>query len=153
MVVSPGTLEIGVDGTKIFKLTSQFTPAARVLDLVSTPYNPNDLRLRARGSLTVHDLTVSVFVNYVDSYIDNRGVSPVPVSSWTTADATISYRAPKNSGLLRGFALSAGVLNLADRNPPFVRSNPQFTRNNINFDGANASALGRVGYLQLSKQW
>jgi len=36
-----------------------------------------------------------------------------------------------------------------DRKPPFV-ANPLF---GINFDGANANALGRFISLQLSKRW
>jgi iron complex outermembrane receptor protein len=74
----------------------------------------------------------------------------VPVSSWTTIDLTASYACTMCSGLLKDFAVAAGVINLANRAPPFAANANGF---DINYDGANANPLGRYLFVQLSKHW
>ena len=40
------------------------------------------------------------------------------------------------------------MLNLLDKDPPFIRSTE-----GLNFDGSNASPLGRFVAVQLTKKW
>jgi iron complex outermembrane recepter protein len=149
--IGPLEVDPGLDLTYIWKLTNQFTAATPETSLVNTLYNPT--RVKARGHLVLSEgrLSLATFVNYVNSYTNNVTAGlPVPVSSWTTIDLTASYGCTSCSGLLRDFAVSAGVINLADRAPPFAANANGFA---INYDGANANPLGRYLFVQLSKHW
>jgi outer membrane receptor protein involved in Fe transport len=89
---------------------------------------------------------VASFLNYTNSYRDESNVSPI--ASWTTVDVTLKYLFDADSGPLANLSLLTAANNITDRRPPFVL-NPV----GINFDGANANALGRMISIQLSKRW
>jgi len=147
----PIGLEPGVDANYILKLTNQFTATTPTVSTVNTLYNPT--RVKARGHLTVSDgpFDVAAFLNYVSDYKNNvTAGSVVPISAWTTIDLTASYACPDCQGLMRDFALTWGVINLANRAPPFAANANGFA---VNYDGANASPLGRYVFLQLTKRW
>jgi outer membrane receptor protein involved in Fe transport len=118
---------------------------------VNTLYNPT--RVKARGHLTATDgpFDVAAFVNYASSYKNNVTAGDVvPISAWTTIDMTASYACQSCQGLLRDFGVSLGVINLANRAPPFAANANGFA---VNYDGANASPLGRYLFVQLTKRW
>lgn len=144
-----GNIELGLTGTYVLRFDTQFTRNAPTVSILNTPYNPVDLRLRARAVLQCRSLTFAGFVNFINSYQqdDISGVREIP--TWTTVDATLKYRFNSDHGPLADAAVLLSVTNLLDRAPPFV-ANPQF---GINFDGANANALGRFLAIQLSKRW
>ena len=149
--IGPVEIDPGLDLTYIWKLTNQFTAATPETSIVNTLYNPT--RVKARGHLVLSDGAVSLatFLNYVNSYTNNvTAGEPVPISSWTTFDVTASYACTTCSGFLRDFAVSAGVINLANRAPPFAANANGY---DINYDGANANPLGRYLFVQLSKHW
>jgi iron complex outermembrane recepter protein len=149
--IGPLEVDPGLDLTYIWKLTNQFTTATPETSVVNTLYNPT--RVKARGHLMLSEGPVSLatFVNYVNSYTNNvTAGQPVPISSWTTIDLTASYACTSCSGLLRDFAVSAGVINLANRAPPYAANANGY---DINYDGANANPLGRYLFVQLSKHW
>lgn len=141
-------LEFGLNGTYILDFNTQFTSEAPTVSIVSTAYNPVNLRMRARAVARRGGLTFATFVNYTNSYRTVVGGNPSPVSSWTTVDATLKYLFNADRGPLADLAVLASVTNLANRDPPFVL-NPV----GVNFDGANANAFGRVVALQLAKRW
>jgi outer membrane receptor protein involved in Fe transport len=85
-------------------------------------------------------------LNYTDSYAD--ATSGSPIASWTTVDVTLKYLFNADSGPLADLSLLVAANNLMDRSPPFVLNSV-----GINFDGANANALGRVISIQLAKRW
>jgi outer membrane receptor protein involved in Fe transport len=145
---SLGNLEVGLNGTYILEFDNQFTSEAPTVSIVSTAYNPVNLRMRARAIARRGGLTLATFVNYTNSYRTVGGPNPTSVSSWTTVDATLKYLFNADRGPLADLALLVSVTNLANREPPFVL-NPV----GINFDGANANAFGRVVSLQLAKRW
>jgi hypothetical protein len=147
-----GTFESGLDATYALKFDTQFTSATPVVSILNTPYNPINLKLRAREVFSRGNMTFGLFVNYVNSYKNNHGVTTVPVASWTTADANISYKLPVENGALHGTSLTLSVRNLANRDPPFVLSTDPVDAP-INFDGANANPLGRFVSVQLGKKW
>jgi len=89
---------------------------------------------------------VASFLNYTNSYRDPSNASPI--TSWTTVDLTLKYQFDADRGPLADLSLLVAANNLMDRSPPFVL-NPV----GINFDGANANALGRMISIQLSKRW
>jgi iron complex outermembrane receptor protein len=145
---SVGNLELGLNGTYILDFNNQFTSEAPTVSIVSTAYNPVNLRMRARAVARRGGFTLATFVNYTNSYRSVGGLSPTSISSWTTVDATLKYLFNADRGPLADLALLVSVTNLADRDPPFVL-NPV----GINFDGANANAFGRVVSVQLAKRW
>ena len=150
-----GNVELGLNGTYIFRFDNQFTPNASAVAILNTAYNPVDLRMRARAIVRHGGLTFASFINYTNSYRDNGIVNPdgsvgtLPIASWTTVDATAKYLFNADHGPLADASLLVTVTNIMDRKPPFV-ANPLF---GINFDGANANALGRFVSVQVSKRW
>jgi len=144
-----GNIELGLTGTYVFRFDTQFTRNAPTVSILNTSYNPVDLRLRGRAVLQCRSLTFASFVNFINSYQEDdiAGVREIP--TWTTVDATVKYRFNSEHGPLADSAVLLSVTNLLDRAPPFV-PNPQF---GINFDGANANAVGRFLAIQLSKRW
>jgi iron complex outermembrane receptor protein len=144
-------IEPGVDATYILKLTNEFTATTPTVSLVNTLYNPTRLKSRGHLLFTEGPFTLATFVNYVSSYKNNVTAGPVvPVASWTTVDMTASYACAGCEGFLRGFEISAGAINLTNRAPPFAANANGFA---VNYDGANASPLGRFVFLQLAKRW
>lgn len=142
-------VELGLDGTYIFGFDTQFTSNAPQVSILNTTYNPVDLRMRARAVIRRGGFTLASFVNYTNSYRDDQEAPARSISSWTTVDATAKYLFDFNHGPLADASLLISVSNLLDRAPPFVAS-PLY---GVNFDGANANALGRFLSVQLAKRW
>ncbi len=146
----PVRLETGLDGTYILKMQTQFTSGTPIIDTLNTPYNPTRVKLRGRAIVTRGSFSIATFVNFVSAY-ENPNVVPVaPVASWTTLDLTATYQCQSCRGLLGKLQILLSVQNIANRNPPFVENANGFA---VNFDGANANALGRYSSLQLTQQW
>jgi len=141
-------IELGLNGTYIFRFDTQFTPNASTVSILNTVYNPVDLRMRARAIIRRGSLTFASFVNFTDSYRENATSSTRQVPSWTTLDATLKYLFNSEHGPLADASVLISVTNLLNRAPPFV-PNPVF---GVNFDGANANPLGRFLSIQLSKR-
>lgn len=138
------TVDSELEGTKILQYLSQFAPGSVPIDARNTVYNPISLKMRLHESVSLGPVSGSVFANYAGAYINNL-VSPVaPIASWLTFDASISYRLSLGGAASRSASFTIGCLNVADRNPPYV-SNPSYF---LNFDGANASPLGRFVYAE-----
>lgn len=144
-----GNVELGLTGTYVFRFDTRFTRNAATVSILNTAYNPVDLRVRGRAILQRGSLTFATFVNFTNSYQENDTAGAREIPAWTTVDATLKYRFNIEHGPLADAALLLSVTNLLDRAPPFV-PNQQF---GVNFDGANANALGRFLAVQLSKRW
>jgi iron complex outermembrane recepter protein len=142
--LSYGILAAGVDGTYILNYESQITAELPLLSLLNTPYNPIDLKARAKVSFTHDAWFLAGFLNYVNSYEDNRVPPTAPVSSWTTLDLNLRYKIPDGVEFLKGASLSLSVLNATNRHPPYVAAPPGDDVPAADFDGANANVLGRV---------
>jgi iron complex outermembrane recepter protein len=142
-------IELGLNGTYIFRFDTQFTPNAATVSILNTEYNPVDLRMRGRVILRRGGLTFASFINFTNSYREDDTPGALPISSWTTVDETVKYLFSADHGPLADASLQLAVINLFNKAPPYV-ANPVFA---INFDGANANALGRFVSVQLSKRW
>jgi iron complex outermembrane recepter protein len=145
-------IEPGLDGTYVIKLTNQFTSTTPTVSVVNTLYHPT--RVKARGHLLLSEgpFSLATFVNYVSDYKNNvttPGVV-VPIASWTTIDMTGGFACATCEGFLKDFEISLGVLNLTNRALPFAANANGFA---VNYDGANASPLGRYLFVQLAKHW
>jgi iron complex outermembrane recepter protein len=149
--IAGSRFETGVDGTYIFAFDNQFTPTAPVASILNTVFNPSALRLRGRAVLMRGGFTAGVYLNFVNAYTNNEITPYEHVASWITADAIASYEFAAAGGARRGLSLSLSVVNLAGRDPPYVL-NPS-AGYNVNYDGANANALGRYISLRLGKRW
>jgi hypothetical protein len=148
-----GTLDAGVAGTRILKFDNQFTLGSPSVSILNTVYNPVDWKLRAHALLTHDAFTAALFLNYVNSYHDDRSGTSIPVASWTTADATVGYTWGSGAGLLSSTALTLAVLNVANARPPFAAAEFPGSYGGATFDGANANALGRYMSVQLTKRY
>ena len=142
-------IELGLNGTYIFRFDTQFTPNASTSSILNTAYNPVDLRMRARAIVRRGGLTFASFINFTDSYREGSATTARQIPTWTTVDATAKYLFNSEHGPLADASLLLSVTNLLNKAPPLV-PNPVF---DINFDGANANALGRFLSVQLSKRW
>ena len=146
-----GHAEVGAVATHIFHIDQGLTATAPTIDVVNTTGNPIDLRVRGHASWTTSAISTSVFVNYAGDYT-NKTVSPFqPVSSWTTVDLNIAYTFKRDRGPLRGLRIALNATNIFDRDPPFVDYETGASTNG--YDAENASPIGRVVALQLTKSW
>jgi iron complex outermembrane recepter protein len=143
------SIELGLNGTYIFRFDTQFTPSAPTVPILDTAYNPVDLRMRARAIIRRGGLTFASFINFTNSYRQDDTAGSRGIPTWTTVDATAKYLFNSEHGMLADASLLLSVTNLLNKDPPFV-ANPVF---GINFDGANANALGRFVSLELAKRW
>lgn len=146
-----GRAEIGASGTYIFNIDQALTPTAPVRDVVDILGNPVDLRIRGRANWSNEQWGAALFVNYLDSYTNLTNVTPQRVSSWTTVDAQISYRVPERNGPLAGLRFALSATNLFDADPPYAAYNLGLAISG--YDADNASPLGRVVSLQVTKTW
>jgi outer membrane receptor protein involved in Fe transport len=144
-------LDTGIDGNYILAFNQQFTSTAPNLSVLNTTYNPTSVRLRGRTIVGWGPLSAGLYLNFTNAYTNINVVPGAHVSSWTTADAILSYESAAAGGPLKGFSAALSVTNLTDRDPPYV-ANPN-GYSDITYDGANANALGRYLSLRLQKRW
>lgn len=142
-------LEAGIDGTYIVDFDNRFTSTAPTVSILNTIYNPTDLRLRASAMITKNALSGGLYLNFVNSYTNKNFIPSTRVASWTTADAVINYELHSKESYFDGISLSLNVINLTGRDPPLAR-NAGYP---INYDGANASPLGRFLSFRIAKRW
>jgi outer membrane receptor protein involved in Fe transport len=148
-----GRLETGITGTYLFSFDNQFTSGSPMISALDTVYNPVDLKMRGHAALTRGPWSAALFVNYINSYKDNRAVPTVQVASWTTADVTLRYAPTFAMGPFSNSSVALSVTNLANRNPPYAAPQYPASYGGAAFDGANASLLGRFISLQVSTRW
>jgi iron complex outermembrane recepter protein len=151
-------LTLSVDASYMLSFDQQLNPASAEQGIVSTLYNPVDLRLRTIASWDHVDWTMALSANYTDGYTTRNSVfrgnnSPMPVvgiDAWTTFDLTLGYRlGSKVSGVLENTEVGLSVTNLLDEDPPFV--DDQYI--GLGYDPANADPRGRFISLGLTKSW
>lgn len=137
----------------ILDLDRQASEETPNVEFEDTLFFPANLKFRGQTGWRNGPYTATVFFNYTDDYVDNRGAEPVVVDAYTTIDFTMRYRfedaAPK---LLSGTDISVSVINAFDRDPPEVLSFND-TTSLTTFDAANAEPRGRFISLTLRKAW
>jgi iron complex outermembrane recepter protein len=149
---SVGRWHPSIQLTYILSLDQQLSPTAASVPLLNTIYNPIGLRGRAGLEWDRGNWSAASFVNYVNSYNDNRVVGTnIPISSWTTADCHLGYSF-KDPWSVVGEGRTTVALNVSNlfyRHPPYVIANGY----GYNYDAANSSAMGRVISLDFAKRW
>jgi outer membrane receptor protein involved in Fe transport len=134
------------------RLRERLTPASQELTLSGVIFNPPKLRARLGATWQRAGWSAASFVNYTGDEIDNSSLTDVPIASWLTVDAQLSYQTPVDSALLGGVRISVAVQNLFDRDPPYVLGTSTFI-NGLHYDSTNASPLGRFVSLTINKRW
>lgn len=154
--IAGGLIASNLSGTRLLHMSDQVTPMAPSVNVLNTVYYPAQLRLRASLAWQRAMWDIGAFADFTDGYPDGRRdvpyEGPMPrasVGSWTTLSLSMAYRIPEAAaGVFGGTRLSLSVQNILDRDPPFV-AGPL----GLNFDPANATAMGRYAAIEVSTQW
>lgn len=144
------TFEPGADATVILHLRTQFTSLTPPAEILNTIYNPTKAKVRGHLLISQSPFSIAAFVNFVNSYTNNTTIPDSRISSWTTFDLSATYSCDMCGAFLPGFSATLGVLNLLNRAPPYATNGSGFA---VNYDGANASPLGRFISLDLAVRW
>jgi len=140
-----------VNATYYLKADQQVTTESPAATRLNRLFYLPAFRYRASGGWVRGPWSLAAAVNYTKRYL-NQSVDPAAViDAYTTVDAQVSF-APASlwDG---GFRISLSALNVFDEQPPKVNT-PLFTGGvQFGFDAANASPIGRLLTLQLSKRW
>jgi iron complex outermembrane receptor protein len=145
--------DFGVTGNIAWmRLREQLTITSPAITLSGVIFNPP--KVRARVGMNWHKAawSASSFLNFTSAEVDNSALADVPISSWTTVDAQLSYQVPAHAGLLAGIRVSIAAQNLFDRDPPSVPATSTFI-SGLRYDSTNASPLGRFISLTITKLW
>lgn len=146
-----GILDLGIAGSHIFSIDRQLTPGAPATDVVGNYGSPAKWRLRGRlGWSSDGGFSANAFVNYIDGYTNQVVVPVEQVSSWTTVDLTLSQRIGGNEGG-RGLNLALSIVNLFDRDPPYITNRSNTSA--LGYDPEKANPLGRMISLQATVRW
>ena len=153
-----GRFAISLDLTHLIRNDLQTVNGGPVEALLNAFGQPP--KWKGRGGITWGQgpLIASAFVNIVGSYENTLFTPAEPISAWATADLYLAYKtrdvAPIPS--LDNLTVALNVNNLTDKRPPYVLI-PPFDlapgQNSVPFDPVNASPVGRLVTIQLTKGW
>lgn len=119
--------------------------------LSGTIYNVPKFKARAGLSWQHQGFTATGIANFISAETDLGVVPNADVASWTTVDATVSYRFAGQTDFRRGTRITLSASNLFDKDPPRTTSGTPGL--DPHFDSTNASVIGRFLSLTLSKAW
>jgi iron complex outermembrane recepter protein len=144
-------------GSRLLNNSIEAAALQTSLPFVNTIAEPTHWRVRGTLQWARNEFASSVTINYANAY-ENTLFSPSqPIGSWTTLDAHFSYDSGAvASSLVRNLNVTLSVQNLTNRRPPFVQIPPadiQAGGNAVPYDGTNASAVGRLIAVQVTKSW
>ncbi|WP_053553268.1 TonB-dependent receptor [Sphingopyxis sp. 113P3] len=142
-------LDFGLSGSRILKIDRQLTPGTAPADVVGTFANPVKWRLRGRAGWSKDGFAATVFVNYTGGYRNQIPAIPEAVAPWTTADLTLSQQI--GDADTRGVTLALSILNLFDKDPPYV--NNRTNTSALAYDPEKANPIGRMISLQAKVRW
>jgi iron complex outermembrane recepter protein len=136
--------------------TLQSAAAAPTTSIVNTFGEPMRWKGRAGVSWANYGFSAALNINYSNSYSDNLAIPAARIGSWTTGDLYLGYAVPPSDGLLQNLRFSLTVQNILDAKPPTALIPPGDVlpgQNPIPFDPVNASPMGRVIALQVTKDF
>jgi iron complex outermembrane receptor protein len=147
------TLTSQLNVSFIDKIDTQFAPGASFANQVNTVGSPVRWRARFDSAWGGKAWSLSGAVHAVGSYVNTAASGNPPIASWTTVDlnATLNPDAYFDSPGWRGVSLSLIVLNVLNRDPPYVMNSTAIYP--VNYDPTNANPLGRFVALALRKKW
>ena len=144
-----GHFDLGLNGTYLLGYAEQKTPGESAEQLLNTPYNPINLRLRTSLSWQRARLGASLFLNFDNGYHDSLSVPNRDVASLTTLDLQLRYRINGNRGnLLANTEFAVTAQNLFNSSPPFLNN-----ALGVGYDQENADLTGRILSVSVRKSW
>ena len=143
---SLGRISLNLNGTYVLRFSDSLTSYMPLVNRVSTPSYPVNLRIRSSARWERGAFDVSAYANFLNDYTDKTSIPRREIDSWTTFDLHASYRLKQ--GLFDGTTVSLGIDNVFDKPPPFVNNVV-----GIGYDQENGDLIGRVVSLTLRKKW
>lgn len=139
-----GKFQLGADGTYNTTYKVAQSPSSPLVEQINSINYPLRLRLRGNFGWKLGKLSSMLYVNHWSGYTNNTVTPLQQVPSWATADLHLGYALDDREGA--PLTVSVDINNLTNRTPPFV---------NIDggYDSQQASAVGRLISLTLSKKW
>jgi iron complex outermembrane recepter protein len=161
-----GTFLADVAGSRKLKMRQQFGDGGEWFDVlntvgINTTFPSNKFAARLNLGYQRAAWSANVFVNYAGSYSNWNGSAPFTVlrdaafspigggqsiPSFTTVDAHLAYHLEDSSGVLANAEIDLDGSNLFNRDPPFFNAA-------LGYDPFNASPIGRLITLGVSKKW
>ena len=140
-------LEFALDASYVHEFRTRIAAGTPYFNSVGTYGQPP--RLKAKGSVAWASdrLSASFSANYVGSYSDTTALHDRRVRPYTTVDFVARY-AFHDPGT-PGFSVAVNALNLFDERPPHIQASGRGSH----YDPGNASPLGRMITLQITKSW
>jgi iron complex outermembrane recepter protein len=139
-----------LQGQYLFQLDNKATPTTPSQSSVDTVFNPSKLRAQIGADWSHQGWTISTTADYTNSYQDTLVATAATVASWLIFDGRVSYATgTRFASAWKNTTVSLSVGNITDRRPPYVRG----AAATLDYDPTNASPLGRVVSLQITKQW
>ncbi len=134
------------------ELREQLTSTTPQFFLSGVIFNPPKVKARAGGTWQRRAWSASSFLNYAGAETDNSTLTNVPISSWTTLDAQVSYETSPDVGAVGRLKTSISVQNLFDKDPPLIATASTYIPG-LRYDSTNASPLGRFVSITITKYW
>lgn len=139
---------LGLSFNKILAFEDKDSPAALPVSGVDRYLQPADLRGRIIASIEKQGFGAFLAGNFTDSYLNDTQAVPRRVPPYITVDGGLSFIFTR-SGALHGLRVGLTGTNIFDRNPPRFEGVPNYGI--LNYDPVNASPLGRMATLSVSK--
>jgi outer membrane receptor protein involved in Fe transport len=119
------------------------------IERAGTIFSPPHWRGSASASWRRASVGATLAYNYVGGNDDNRTTTTYRIRSFSTVDATISWR-PEGLGLWSGWSFLLSGQNILNEKPPLIRTSSAASPT---YDATNYSAIGRLVSLTVSKNW
>ena len=121
-----------------------------IVQLAGTIFHPPHWRGRGGAVWSRKQVSLSAFVNYIGSTIDNRFTPVRTVGSFTTLDLSGSFRTNAAEGPFGNLELRVSALNVLDEKPSPIRTG---SLGGAPYDSTNQSPVGRFLGISLRKIW
>jgi hypothetical protein len=122
------------------------------VDVDNTIGEPTSWKVRAGVDWERDGFATGISINHVNGYQNTLFTPSQSLASWTTTDVYLSYKAGAAAPFLtRNLNVTVSVQNVGDRRPPLLQIPSGDLA--LPIDEANASAVGRLVSLQVTKGW
>lgn len=155
-----GTFAVNLGASHILSNREALVAGAPLVTRLDTVGDPISWRGRGSVSYSTGPLALTLFGNYVGSYLNNRPITlvgaaaPLPqtrIPSWTTFDLNVAFsfvESEKDWAFLKNVRISLNVSNLFDKEPPIVLSQ---TSGNSSIDLFAHNPFGRSMQISVTK--
>ena len=152
-----GEFNVWLTGTHFLRDRVQAAVYVPWYGIDNTVGEPPSSKLNGGVGWTAQGLASGLTLNYVNSYRNTLLAPSQRVSAWTTLDWYLAYDTGMSSSTaFSHWKVALTVQNLADRRPPYLQipaADLAPGQSAIPFDGTNASPVGRLMALQVTKHW